>query len=409
MNRPIRIGLLDKGWGQWPGGVEYLRNLAFALLKGGTGREVELFLILRERAHERHFAVVPPEVRRVCMDEYAPARFGLAARVRNRLRPRADRRPESRFECLLREHLSLDFAYPCGALELATTRLRWADWAPDFQHKHLSEFFSADEIEARDRQFEDAAQRAPVVVFSSQAALHDFERFYPGGRCETRVLHFRSVPDDEWYAASTEEVRMNYRLPERFFLISNQFWAHKNHKLVLDSLARLKAEDVLPAMVWTGPVTDYRNPGFIDELLQSIQRLGLHEQVRILGKIPKSDQIQLMRACLAVVQPTLFEGWSTVIEEARCFGKTMFVSDLPPNREQNPLYTSYFDPHDADALSELLRDGWANLAPGPDADREARGREENIHNVREFGEAFLDIALPALPPERTGSGPARNR
>jgi hypothetical protein len=38
----------------------------------------------------------------------------------------------------------------------------------------------------------------------------------------------------------------------------------------------------------------------------------------------------------------LFEGWSTVIEDARGFGRPLIVSDIPVDREQADSDTIFF-------------------------------------------------------------------
>jgi glycosyltransferase involved in cell wall biosynthesis len=41
-----------------------------------------------------------------------------------------------------------------------------------------------------------------------------------------------------------------------------------------------------------------------------------------------------MRASTALINPSLFEGWSTTVEEAKSTGTPMILSDLGVHREQ---------------------------------------------------------------------------
>ena len=70
------------------------------------------------------------------------------------------------------------------------------------------------------------------------------------------------------------------------------------------------------------------------ELLELIQSLSLGSNLRLLGILPRVDQIEVMRHCCAVIQPSLFEGWSTVVEDARAIGRPIIASDIPVHREQ---------------------------------------------------------------------------
>lgn len=388
----MRIGLVAQGGTVWEGGREYLRNLALAVSLAENSENHEISLLLDKAAGAADFEMIPAAIRRVAYGSYKTPPTPFFQKLKQRLSQDPKHRWASRHERWLTEELGLEFVYPCNDYSRLSERTRCASWIPDFQHKYLAEFFEAREIETRDAQFSAIAARARAIVFSSEAARSDFQKFYPGSQARQHVLRFRSIPDEEWYSADAEAVRAKYRLPERFFLICNQLWAHKNHKLALSALSHLKEQGVKPPVVLTGPVRDYRNESFIDELLQTIQSLGLHEQVHVLGRVPKVDQMQLVRLSLALVQPSLFEGWSTVVEEARCFGKKMYISNLPANLEQDPAHVQYFDPGDVDALADLLAEGWANLAAGPDPEREAEGRELNGRQAREFGQTFLEIA-----------------
>ena len=95
-------------------------------------------------------------------------------------------------------------------------------------------------------------------------------------------------------------------------------------------------------MVCTGPTVDYRDPTFFPRIKARPSELGIDDQVRILGLIPREDQMLLMRGASAVVQPSLFEGWNTALEEARALGKPVIASDFPVYIEQDLPGALYF-------------------------------------------------------------------
>jgi glycosyltransferase involved in cell wall biosynthesis len=61
-----------------------------------------------------------------------------------------------------------------------------------------------------------------------------------------------------------------------------------------------------------------------------------------------------MKHAQAVLQPSLFEGWSTVIEDAISLQVPVIASSLPVNKEQLGLDGTYFEPHDAEKLAEII-------------------------------------------------------
>jgi len=118
--------------------------------------------------------------------------------------------------------------------------------------------------------------------------------------------------------------------------------------------------------------------------------------VHLLGLIPKFDQVQLMRRSIGIVQPSLFEGWSTLVEDARLLGKSIILSDLPVHIEQNPPHSAFFECKSPEHLAELMGEWWGKLPPGPDLQQEQIAIETASIEIREFGNRFLDIARSSI-------------
>jgi hypothetical protein len=114
--------------------------------------------------------------------------------------------------------------------------------------------------------------------------------------------------------------------------------------------------------------------------------------VYFLGLIPKFEQVQLMRQSLAVIQPSLFEGWSTLVEDARSLGKTMILSDLPVNLEQDPPHSIFFDRTSPEQLAQRIEELWLERSPGSDLEAEHQARENSYAEVQAYGYRFLEIA-----------------
>jgi len=61
-----------------------------------------------------------------------------------------------------------------------------------------------------------------------------------------------------------------------------------------------------------------------------------------------------MRNSQAVVQPSFFEGWSTVIEDARSLQVPVVASNIPVNIEQLGDEGTFFDPNNPEDLAALI-------------------------------------------------------
>jgi glycosyltransferase involved in cell wall biosynthesis len=127
-------------------------------------------------------------------------------------------------------------------------------------------------------------------------------------------------------------------------------------------------------------------------MLSAIHQIGVASQVRILGLIPREDQIQLVRASMGIVHPSLFEGWSTVVEDSRLFGKPIILSNIPVHREQNPELGRYFEPHSSEDLADAINRLWLDGKPGPQLLAESEGRLQSINAAHRMAKTFLSIA-----------------
>ena len=232
---------------------------------------------------------------------------------------------------------------------------------------------------------------ARTLVFSSASAEADFRRFYPAAQVRTEVLHFHTNAVPAWFEGDPLAVQKQFHLPARFLLVSNQFWQHKNHGVVLAALALLRDRGSVVEIVCTGHPSDYRNSDYFNSLLRRIHELGLAPQIHLLGLIERAEQIQLMRRCLAVVQPSLFEGWSTVLEDARALGKTVIASDLDVHREQQPPGVRFFARTSAEDLAGVIAALLPELEPGPDHGREEAARAAVEQALLGYGRRFLEI------------------
>jgi len=266
-----------------------------------------------------------------------------------------------------------------------------AIWIPDFQHLYFPEFFTKEDLEIYSRTCVDAAHRARIVVVSSNNALSDLQRIAPDTVHKARVLSFVAQIKPEVYEADPAKAAAHYHLPQKYFFLPNQLWQHKNHRIVLQALAKASEEFPEITVVCSGGTYDHRNPNYFDLILSDIATLGLQSNFRILGRIPRSYFYSLMRQSLAVLQPSLFEGWSTTVEEAKSLGKAVILSEIPVHREQNPASAHYFNPRDAGELARIMQNLFRETAAGPNLELENRSRSALPERTRIFATAFYQI------------------
>lgn len=264
-------------------------------------------------------------------------------------------------------------------------------WMADFQHRSLPEAFSALGYWKRELGFRAQVAAGRDVMLSSADARSACERFYPASVGRTHVVRFAVAPPEP---AGLEEARKqadDYGLPDRFFFMPNQFWQHKNHLLVAEALAILRGRNAGAVIAASGKQADPRNPGHFDKLAATIKRLGVVDDFRLLGMIPYRHLTLLMQASVALVNPSLFEGWSTTVEEARSLGVPMILSDLPVHREQVGDGASYFACDDAAGLADALQ-AFVPLEPRMRERAAAAARLSAESRVARFAADFVALA-----------------
>lgn len=256
--------------------------------------------------------------------------------------------------CLKR--VNADIALPVFGTLGANSPTPWIGYIPDFQHKHLPNNFSSAECFEREISFASTLRDSRALIVNSKAVKNDICSFYPWINSDKIFnLPFAPHPINEWFEHYKVDINSLYNLPEKYFLISNQLWIHKDHLTALRAL-KLVAASYDISLVCTGDMNDYRHPSYLNELKQFIGENGLTERVMLLGHIPKRDQIEIMKKSLALIQPTLFEGGpgGGSVYDAISLGLPVILSEIPVNQEVNAENVHFFSAKNSDELATQM-------------------------------------------------------
>lgn len=279
----------------------------------------------------------------------------------------------------------IDSLGPVLLAQQLTPGLRNIGWIPDFQPLVLQDLYSKAEVKNSAARFQTLLERCESVIVSSEDSRRVALEFYPGYEAKLAVLPFPSLFAFEKAMPAVGDVREKYGLPERFFLVANQFWKHKNHLQIVRALASQRARGHSICSVMTGLPADFRDRDntILSDLFQEIARGRVGDNCRILGLVPRADLVALLGCATALVQPSRFEGWNTTVQDALALGCPVLLSDLPVHREQAPDAAGFFPLDDAEALAELMAARIETLPIRPDAD----AQEAALARQRQFAAA----------------------
>ncbi len=375
----------------WTAGASYTRMLVESLAaakegRGGkTGREPEILLLSKKKSGVNDGEGLPATVRHFKKPEYKPGeRWWRGVRGLGE--------KSELYETALRYKASV--LLPVLQIDVPHPPVPTIGWIPDFQHRHWPEFYSKASLASRDRACRELAERARLILLSSESARDDLAGYLPEYVRKARVLPFPSLFAFHPPGAETpHDTVRKYRLPEKFALVANQFWQHKNHRVVVEAVRLLKEGGLRIPVVMTGQPSDFRDPQnrTVSELLQRIAEAGLGDTVTVLGQVAYEELIALMRAAAVMVQPSQCEGWSTVVQDGKTLGRPLMCSNIATHREQTPGALGFFPWDQAEELAELLGKHWAGLTPGPDMDAEAAGLADERDFAKEHGRKLLRI------------------
>jgi glycosyltransferase involved in cell wall biosynthesis len=376
---------------KWMGGIIYIRNLVYCLasLPDAERPEVRLLGVPDDGMplviELRSFSFVDRGLQRT-------RRHGRLAYVWRRVH----RKFLQRFLPAAPKWQNLDVTYPTfGGKVQGVSAIRWI---PDFQHRQLPQFFTEAERAERDKGIATIAAEHGVLVLSSEVARRDFNALCPDANITTRVWRFCSIITE--HERGGRNPHEHYGLPRRYAYIANQFWAHKNHIVAFRALKLLAEQEQDLVIVCTGREDDYRDKTYVPGLIDFISASGLQDRIVRLGVVPRADQIEIFRHSTLVLQPSLFEGWSTVIEDAKTLGRPVIASDIPVHREQlegEPnIAVRFFPCSDDSELARQLSQAWRDLPPGPDHVSEARAQRRSEERRLQAARTFMAIVEEAV-------------
>jgi glycosyltransferase involved in cell wall biosynthesis len=131
--------------------------------------------------------------------------------------------------------------------------------------------------------------------------------------------------------------------------------------VILNAVRVLKNIGIKTKVIFTGKEYDYKNKRYFTILKKYIKAINIAEYISFLGFIKREEQIQIMDNSLCIIQPSLFEGWSTVVEDSKALNKYILVSDISIHREQIQKNCTFFDPKDYNDLANKMMQCLKNI------------------------------------------------
>lgn len=339
------IALLGDGLYTWSGGVDYLASIAYILDyvdKNWPEYRINLYLVL-----PRELPAIQKTRKVLSKGKYDDNMFFSRIKdifqisckntkivyYRKHVKKIYDDRGKSLQKTL--EEIKADICFPVLRNYYPQIHTPWIGYIPDFQEKYHPELFDQKNLKYRDQNSKRQVRNTLFFVATSDSVKKDLKKFYPGNY-KVFSKPFSPVISEELLNLSGCDLK-NYNLPQRYFLVSNQFWPHKSHITVFKALNLIHEHGFGDIhVICTGKMDiNSEKDNYSRELLQWVKETGMDSHIHFLGYIPKKDQTEIMKRSVAVIQPSLFEGapGGGIVVEANALFVPVIMSDIRVNME----------------------------------------------------------------------------
>ncbi len=234
-----------------------------------------------------------------------------------------------------------------------------------------------------------SVRRATVTCVPSQFVADRVAALVSG--VESRVVPWCASPLvdlGDCTVTPMETLAPRYGLSQPYFLYPAITYPHKNHRILLEALASV--DDTQVGLVFAGGVG-----GSEEEIVKQISELGLAHRVTRCGRVNREDLFGLYRGAVAVLFPSLYEGFGLPALEAMALGVPIVVSDqgsLPEVVGPAGLVCAAHDSAEwAEAMNRLCLDPL-----GPPTARENQTRVATMFSAKRTGSALVAAWLEAL-------------
>jgi len=255
---------------------------------------------------------------------------------------------------------------------------------PDLMHRYypgLPEYRWPKRL-ARDVVYRRYARNAAAVIVDAEAGADDAVRFLGVLRQKCSVLPFQvppaiyrhrgmSVPE----AASIIE---KFGLPKRYLFYPAQFWAHKNHSLLLQAIAALKRERNFDVHLVCAGWADGSFRRQSERILALARSLGVAGQLHLVGYVCPLEIAALYRCSRALIFPSLLGPTNIPPLEAMLMGIPVLCSNLFGMPQQMGEAGLLFDPFSVDDAKNVIARIWVDDRLAAELSERGRKRSSEL-------------------------------
>jgi len=230
----------------------------------------------------------------------------------------------------------------------------------DMQHEFYPEYFPPYEMKIRKEFYRPSPGLATRVIAISRHAKRCLVDRYgvPAEKIDVIYNGFNPSYRILDNPGGLEKIRLKYDLDRPFMFYPAATWPHKNHKKLFEALWILRDRYKFDGqLVLTGVAMHAHG-----EMVAEIGRLGLQEEVKVLGFLPYEDLPWIFNLARLMVFPSFFEGFGIPLVEAMACGCPVACSNVTSIPEVVGEAAVLFDPQSAEDIAAKTWRLWTDDA-----------------------------------------------
>ena len=187
--------------------------------------------------------------------------------------------------------------------------------------------------------------QAKHIICNSQATADDIMKF-----CQissSKISPILLGYDSQHFQTSSE---LGQRSPNPYFLYIGRHDPYKNISRLIYAFASLKSS--CEYQLWLSGPSDER---YTPALKKQVQALGIADQVKFLDYVPYDDLPKIISGAIALVFPSLWEGFGLPVLEAMACGTPVITSNLSSLPEVAGDAAILIDPYKVEEITDAMQ------------------------------------------------------
>ena len=204
-----------------------------------------------------------------------------------------------------------------------------------------------------------ACKIADAVIAISNQTKADLIQYYHVPEEKITVCYQSCNPIFQCVISENEKtiVKKRYHLPDQYFLFVSSIAPRKNLISVCEAMIKIKNQNNIPLVVIGNGKKDK------EDVKQLMAKNGLRDKLILLNELPASkdsnfttakDFPAIYQQALALIYPSIFEGFGAPLLEALYSGIPVISSNASCLPEVGGDAAIYFDPYDINAIADHL-------------------------------------------------------